>query len=80
MGVITDQDLRKFIEREQVGFWRARVKDVMTARPKTIAAQDLVAQAIRVTEDYSISTLFVVDREHHPVGVVHLHDLLKAYA
>lgn len=80
VGVITDQDLRKFLERERAGFWQARVKDVMTARPKTIAAQDLVAQAIRVTEDHSISTLFVVDRQHRPIGVVHLHDLLKAYA
>lgn len=79
-GIITDQDLRKMLQRDHHTIWGAKVESVMTRHPRTIAGNELVARAIRVTEEFSISTLVVVDRMRKPVGIVHLHDLLKAHA
>jgi arabinose-5-phosphate isomerase len=78
IGVITDGDLRRAIEK--IDDVRAtRAADIMTRSPKTIAAQALAAHAVAVMERYSITALFVLaDGTRTPVGVIHLHDLLKA--
>lgn len=52
----------------------------MTANPKRIAAGELAARALQRMEEYSITSLFVFsgDLTGKPVGIIHLHDLLKA--
>lgn len=78
VGVITDGDLRRALERiEDVR--QARAEDIMTTQPKVVAAVSLAAHAVAEMERYSITALFVVEEESRvPVGVIHLHDLLKA--
>lgn len=78
VGVITDGDLRRAWERA-VDIGSATAGDVMSRNPKTIAPEALAARAVAVMEQYSITSLFSVDAESgRPVGLIHLHDLLKA--
>jgi arabinose-5-phosphate isomerase len=76
-GVITDGDLRRLLEHEPSPM-RKRAADVMTRKPKVIAPTALAAEAVQIMEQYSITTLVVVDAQRNVAGVVHLHDLLKA--
>lgn len=75
-GIITDQDLRRILEKEH-NIFKKKVMEIMTKNPQTIKKDELVARAIRITEEKSISTLIVVDDNKKPIGIVHLHDLLK---
>ena len=78
LGIITDGDLRRALER-LADVRSARAEDLMTRNPKTIARDALAAEAVAVMERHSITSLFVVDgRTRAPLGVIHLHDLLKA--
>jgi arabinose-5-phosphate isomerase len=74
VGVVTDGDLRRHMGPDLVG---ERVGDVMTMHPLTIRANALAAEAVRVMNERSITTLFVVDGSK-PAGIVRLHDCLKA--
>jgi len=76
-GIITDGDLRRLIEHCQ-DMRNLVARDVMTSRPKCVAAGVLAAEALRMMEEYSINQLIVLDRKKNPVGMVHIHDLLKA--
>lgn len=69
-GVITDGDLRRNIER---GLDHSAA-EFMTAQPKTIGPDALVADALALFEDYKITSLFVVDDDARPMGVIHIHD------
>jgi len=78
IGVITDGDLRRGLERKG-DIFRLKAKDLMTRSPKTIRADALAARAVAVMEEHSITSLFILeDGGRRPLGVVHLHDLLKA--
>ena len=51
----------------------------MTRNPKTIPADALAARAVAIMEQHSITSLFILEKGgSRPVGIVHLHDLLKA--
>ena len=69
VGVITDGDLRRNIER---GLDHSAA-EFMTRNPKTIAADALVDDALRLFDEHRITALFVVDGSK-PVGVLHIHD------
>jgi arabinose-5-phosphate isomerase len=79
IGVITDGDLRRALEKG-VEFLDRPASELMHKNPKRILATDLAARALQQMETYSITTLFVFtdDSSPKPVGIVHLHDLLKA--
>ncbi len=77
VGVITDGDLRRAWERG-VDVHQARASDVMGRQPKTIAAAAFGGSAVALMEKFGITSLFVVEDDGRPAGVVHLHDLLKA--
>ena len=77
-GIITDGDLRRALAKIR-DIRAARAADLMTPRPKTIAATVLAEQAVATMERHSITSLFVVDHAtQQPIGIIHLHDLLKA--
>ena len=81
MGVITDGDLRRFFEKgmeQATDLLSVKAGDVMTKGSKTIEADALAAKAVQVMEQYAITALVVVEAGDIPVGIVHLHDLLKA--
>jgi arabinose-5-phosphate isomerase len=79
IGVITDGDLRRALERFN-DLLNRQADEVMTRSPKGIAKDALAAQAVQKMEEYSITSLFVFNRsgDKAPVGIIHLHDLLKA--
>lgn len=77
VGIITDGDLRRGLERRGQ-ILELKAKDLMTRNPKTIPADTMATEAMAVMERYSITSLFVLDPTKEPLGVVHLHDLVKA--
>jgi arabinose-5-phosphate isomerase len=78
-GVITDGDLRRALERGE-SILAMQASDLMTGTPKRIRHDELAARALQRMEEHSITSLFVFedDISRVPVGVIHLHDLLKA--
>lgn len=75
-GVITDGDLRRFLEKGN-SLVKAKAKDLGTRSPKTIQADALAAKALQTMEQFSITSLVVVNERNRLIGVIHLHDLLK---
>lgn len=76
-GVITDGDLRRGIEKFGAEFFNRKAKDVMTENPKTIPQDELAAKALSVMEKHSITALVIPDDAGRPLGVIHLHDILR---
>ncbi len=76
-GVITDGDLRRLLQKRS-DISNIKVADVMIRKPKTISAGTLAVVALQEMESYNITQVIVVDEREIPVGVVHLHDLVKA--
>jgi arabinose-5-phosphate isomerase len=77
VGIITDGDLRRGLERKGQ-ILELKAKNLMTRNPKTIPADTMAAEAMAVMERFSITSLFVLDHGKQPIGVVHIHDLVKA--
>ncbi len=78
IGVITDGDLRRAIEKYSSELFKIKAKDIMSKNPKTIDEFSLAAKAASIMEKYSITSLVVVEDETRIIGVIHLHDILKA--
>jgi arabinose-5-phosphate isomerase len=79
VGVITDGDLRRALEKGTDILERA-AGDLMSSRPKRIRRTELAAKALQRMEEHAITSLFVFEDDDAPVpvGILHLHDLLKA--
>ncbi len=79
VGVITDGDLRRALEKFS-DLLNREASEVMTKNPKWIEKDALAAKAVQRMEEYSITSLFVFKKagDKVPVGIIHLHDLLKA--
>jgi len=76
-GIITDGDLRRLLKnRRAIDGLVAR--DLMTRAPKTVHLGTLAIQVLEIMEEHDIMQMVIVDAEHRPKGMVHLHDLLKA--
>ncbi len=76
-GIITDGDLRRLLQRTKDVSNVATVQ-VMTTNPKRIRKGLLAVAALEEMEQFNITQLPVVDEENRPVGMIHLHDLVKA--
>ena len=76
-GILTDGDLRRLLQRT-TNITNLTARQVMTQNPKTIRQNILAVQALEVMESFKITQLVVVDADQHPIGVIHLHDLVKA--
>ncbi len=74
-GVVSDGDLRRLLERIGEGAWRATAAEAMNPLPRTIASGAFATEALREMETRKITSLFVVDPERRPEGILHLHDL-----
>ncbi len=73
VGIITDGDLRRAFPappRNTVA------RDIMTRSPHTIDQSGLAAEALSLLSEYKITALFIVNQEHEPVGLIHVHDCL----
>ncbi|HDL03689.1 MAG TPA: KpsF/GutQ family sugar-phosphate isomerase [candidate division Zixibacteria bacterium] len=76
-GIFTDGDLRRLVQSDK-DFHKRSVGDVMVKNPKTIKRGALLDEALAVMEKHSITVLAVVNRENQPIGIIHLHDILKS--
>ena len=74
VGIVTDGDLRRHIRPDLT---TALVDEIMTRNPKTIGRDTLAGEALELLNSSKITTLIVTDA-NRPVGIIHLHDLLRA--
>ena len=75
LGVITDGDLRRFLEKG-LDLHQGRASDLGSKQPKSIAPDELAARALQIMEQHAITSLVVME-DRRLVGVLHLHDLLR---
>jgi arabinose-5-phosphate isomerase len=75
LGIITDGDLRRVMQRRQENVLDLLAADCMTKNPVTMLGTELAAAALRLMEEKKITAVLVVDAAGHLGGVVHLHDL-----
>ena len=76
-GIITDGDLRRWMSPKLI---EEKVSNVMTKNPKTIRPDVLASEAVYVMNNTGrgITNLFVTDEDAKPLGVIHIHDCLRA--
>jgi len=77
IGIVTDGDLRRMLQKT-TDVTHTTAEMMMTRHPKTITKDTLAALALQEMEAHNITQLVVVDERRHPVGMVHLHELVKA--
>ncbi len=75
LGIITDGDLRRLLEKD-VDLTKLTANEMLTKNPKTISKDKLASQALSLMEKYNITSLIVIENEK-PIGMLHLHDLVK---
>ena len=77
VGVVTDGDLRRLhLTGKSIDDLSAG--QVASREPKTIWSEDLAAKALEVMETWQITSLVIVDEARRPVGLIHMHDILRA--
>ena len=74
IGIVTDGDLRRHMNP---GLLAAAIDDVMTRQPRTVAPDTIASAALEIMNSSKIMALFVVE-DGRPVGILHLHDVLRA--
>lgn len=77
IGIISDGDLRRLVQREGERSLSVLACDAMTANPRTIGRDELATKALAILERNHITSLLVVDSDHRPEGLLHLHDLWR---
>jgi arabinose-5-phosphate isomerase len=75
LGIITDGDLRRVMQKRQENVLALSAADCMTKNPVTLARSELAASALRVMEEKKITSLLIVDAAGKLEGVLHIHDL-----
>jgi len=79
VGIITDGDLKRILLRDSAALG-AKVSTLMTAEPRTTRAEDLAVAALaemEMDERGPVTQLFVTDDRGRPVGVIHIHDIIR---
>lgn len=74
IGIFTDGDIRRHIDAD---FRHVKISEIMTRSPKTINSDAFASEALHIMNNKSITNIFVIDGKK-PIGVVHMHDILKA--
>jgi arabinose-5-phosphate isomerase len=75
LGVITDGDLRRVMQRRKENVLELSAADCMTPNPVTLPRSELAASALRLMEEKKITSVLVVDADGRLEGVLHIHDL-----
>jgi arabinose-5-phosphate isomerase len=75
IGIVTDGDLRRHMGDDLL---RVPVESVMSAHPRTIRPHALALEGLGLMNALSITSLFAVDEERQPLGILHIHDCLRA--
>ncbi len=74
LGIVTDGDLRRHMAPDLL---ERSVSEIMTRSPKTVKPNTLASAALQIVNEFAITALFVVE-DGAPVGILHVHDLLRA--
>jgi arabinose-5-phosphate isomerase len=77
LGVVTTGDLTRLMEREE-NFFHVRLEEIMTRTPKVARHDELASAVVYRMEQHGIMAMPVVDADERVVGLVHLHDLMRA--
>jgi len=77
IGVFTDGDLRRCVD-QGINISSATIAQVMSSKPRTIHKDMLAAEALGIMEARKITALVVENDHHRPIGVLHMHDILRA--
>lgn len=77
IGFITDGDLRRILRKKSDHF-SIKARDIMTAEPKTMPLGTMAVEALATMEEFSITHVVITDDARKPLGLVHIHDLIKA--
>lgn len=75
LGVITDGDLRRLMEKRRKETFDLKASECMTKNPATLHRDEVGAAALKLMEENKITSILVVDAQGHLEGVVHIHDL-----
>lgn len=78
VGVFTDGDLRRVLEKRLPDLMEQPIAELMGRNPQTVSADLLAVQALTIMEDKRITALLVTDADHRPVGVIHIHHILRS--
>jgi arabinose-5-phosphate isomerase len=73
LGIITDGDLRRNMTK---GLLEKKVEQIMTVNPLTLKPETLVSEALNLMNEKSITNIFVTQKDK-PVGIVHMHEILR---
>jgi arabinose-5-phosphate isomerase len=76
-GIFTDGDFRRSALHGGADFLKTSVQKFMTRQPRTISAQVLAVEALKIFQQYRISDLIALDAEQKPVGYIDVQDLPK---
>jgi len=76
-GIFTDGDVRRAFDKN-ADIHRTPIHEIMTKNPKVISRGMLVAEALHIMESFKITALIVTDDYNKPLGIVHMHDILRA--
>ena len=77
LGIFTDGDLRRTLD-SGIDFKNCHIKDVMTKNSRHISSESLAASALALMETHRINALAVVDEKSKLIGMLNMHDLLRA--
>jgi len=77
IGVFTDGDVRRAFDKN-ANVHQTLISEVMTKKPRVIPPETLAAEALQIMESLKITSLIVTNAENKPVGVIHMHDVLRA--
>jgi arabinose-5-phosphate isomerase len=75
-GIVTDGDLRRLLEKT-LDIKELKAVDIMTKNPKVMNPDYLASFALQQMENYKITSLIIINGDKHPVGIIHLHDLIN---
>ncbi len=76
-GIFTDGDVRRAFDSE-ADIHKTVIHNIMTKNPKIIRPGTLAAEALHMMQSYKITSLIVTNEQNNPVGIVHMHDILRA--
>ncbi len=77
-GIITDGDLRRHLQNKRQSIMDCNAAQCLTHDPKYALLGELAVNAINLMETHKITMLPVVDDRHRPVGMLHMHDMIRA--
>jgi len=76
IGIITDGDLKRTLEKNG-DLYSLKAKNMMNRNPKTVGEEDLAIYALNKMKQFNIMQLPVINEDSIPIGMIHLHDILK---